>query len=284
MLFRSRWLGNANYEIAYKGKVYLLDTYYDRKARSRPLGFRAADVKRADVIFVGHAHFDHISDIGPVSRQTRAPVVGSPITIDTALKLGMPNDQARPASGGESFRFGELFVDTTLARHSTIQPGLIEAYANVYKVEVRPDTPEEAAETKAVMSRGSNSPDIVDKGTLAFGFTFANGFKTVVFSSAGPVTPGAKALADKFGRADVAIVSYQPHAVAERQVEESWPLIEAFNPRLFLPAHHDASFGTWLDLGLEPLFERLRDKLPETSYLAPLYRSDRKSTRLNSSH
>ena len=64
-----------------------------------------------------------------------------------------------------------------------------------------------------------------------------------------------------------------PHAVAERQVEESWPLIEAFNPRLFLPAHHDASFGTWLDLGLEPLFERLRDKLPGTSYLAPLYRS-----------
>ena len=62
-----------------------------------------------------------------------------------------------------SRRFGELFVDTALARHSTIQPGLIEAYANVYKVEVRPDTPEEAAETKAVMSRGSNSPDIVEK-------------------------------------------------------------------------------------------------------------------------
>jgi L-ascorbate metabolism protein UlaG (beta-lactamase superfamily) len=48
-----RWLGNANYEIAYKGKVYLLDTYYDRKARSRPLGFTVPQVKRADLILVG---------------------------------------------------------------------------------------------------------------------------------------------------------------------------------------------------------------------------------------
>ena len=31
-----RWLGNANYEVAFGGKVYLFDTYFDRVARSRP--------------------------------------------------------------------------------------------------------------------------------------------------------------------------------------------------------------------------------------------------------
>ena len=61
-----RWLGNANYEFAYKGKVYLFDTYFDRTPRSHKLGFTAADVKTATAIFVSHAHFDHISDIGPV--------------------------------------------------------------------------------------------------------------------------------------------------------------------------------------------------------------------------
>src|SRR5271168_5344909 len=75
-----RWLGNANFEFAYKGKVYLFDAYFDRTPRSHRLGFKAADVSQAEAIFVSHAHFDHISDIGPVARQTGAPVIGAPIT------------------------------------------------------------------------------------------------------------------------------------------------------------------------------------------------------------
>ena len=88
-----RWLGNANYEFAYKGKVYLFDTYFDRTPRSHKLGFAAADVKKAEAIFVSHAHFDHISDIGPVSRQTGAPVIGAPLTAEMAKKLGTPESQ-----------------------------------------------------------------------------------------------------------------------------------------------------------------------------------------------
>src|SRR6476659_4017005 len=56
-----RWLGNANFEFAYKGKVYLFDAYFDRTPRSHALGFKAADVTKAEAIFVSHAHFDHIS-------------------------------------------------------------------------------------------------------------------------------------------------------------------------------------------------------------------------------
>ena len=61
--------------------------------------------------------------------------------------------------------------------------------------------------------------------------------------------------------------------MAEHQIADTWPLIELFKPKLFLPAHHDASFGTWLDLGLEPLFYKLREEMPGTKFLAPLYRS-----------
>ena len=268
-----RWLGNANYEIAYKGKVYLLDTYYDRKARSRSLGFTVPEVKKADLIMVGHAHFDHIADIGPVSVQTGARVVGSAITIETAKALGMPPSAAVEVQGGDQLELGELRLDVALARHSTIQNGLIEAYANLYKIEVRADTPEEAQKTRLVMSRGSNDPRIIDQGTLAYGLTFRNGFKLVIFGSAGPITPGAEQMAQKMGPVDVAIVSYQPHAVSERQVMETMPLVQLFKPKLLLPAHHDASFGTWIDLGLEPLFEKVREVSPSTRFLAPLYRS-----------
>ena len=92
-----RWLANANYELAYQGQVFLFDTYFNRKARNRPIGFTAEDVKRADAIFLGHGHFDHMADIAPVAKQTGAPVVGAPITMETAVKLGMPPQQASPS-------------------------------------------------------------------------------------------------------------------------------------------------------------------------------------------
>jgi L-ascorbate metabolism protein UlaG (beta-lactamase superfamily) len=268
-----RWLGNANYEFTYGGKIYLFDTYYDRVARSRPIGFAVADVKKADAIFLSHAHFDHMSDIVPVARQTGAKVVGAPITIETAVKMGVPREQTITVKGGETLHFGDVTVEAALARHSTIQDGLVEAYAQVYKVDARANTPEEDAHNKEVRARGTFAPEVIDKGTIAFALVLKSGFKMVLVGSAGPVTDGDRDLAKKLGRTDVAIVAYQPHAVAEHQVADTWPLIDLFNPKLYLPAHHDHSFGTWLDLGVEPLFQKLRDERPGTKFLAPLYRS-----------
>lgn len=268
-----RWLGTANYEVDFGGKIYLFDAYFDRTSRTRPIGFSVPEVRHADAIFVTHAHFDHIADIGPVSRQTGAKVVGSPITIETAIKLGMPAAQGVVAVGGESLKFGDATVEVALARHSTIQDGLIEAYAQLYKVETRPDTPEEATHSKQVYARGTFAPEVIDKGTLAFTLVLRNGFKIAIVGSAGPVTEGDRVMAAKIGRADVGIIAYQPHAVAERQLPDTLALVKLFNPRLYLPAHHDHSFGTWLDLGLEPLFQQLRDEMPGTKFAAPLYRS-----------
>src|SRR4051812_43638276 len=57
-----RWIGYSNFELAYNGQVVLLDAYYDRGSAYPSLGFKAADVKKADAILVGHGHFDHMSD------------------------------------------------------------------------------------------------------------------------------------------------------------------------------------------------------------------------------
>jgi L-ascorbate metabolism protein UlaG (beta-lactamase superfamily) len=268
-----RWLGNANYELNFRGKIYLFDTYYDRTSRNHPIGFTVPEVKRADAIFLSHAHFDHMSDIVPVAAQTHAKVVGAPITIETAVKLGLPPDRAITVKGGETLSFGDVTVDIALARHSTIQDGLTDTLAALYKIDARPDTPEEAKHTQEVRARGTFSPDVIDKGTLAFGLTLRGGLKLVAIGSAGPITDGDRALAQKFGRADVAIIAYQPHPVAEHQVADTMPLVRLFKPGLYLPAHHDAAFGAWLDLGLEPLFTVLRDEMKGTKFLAPLYRS-----------
>jgi L-ascorbate metabolism protein UlaG (beta-lactamase superfamily) len=268
-----RWLGNANFEFAYKGRVYLFDAYFDRTPRSHDIGFRAADVSKADAIFLSHAHFDHISDIAAVARQTGAPVVGAPITIDTAKRLGAPEKQLVVAKGGETLEFGDAKVEIALAEHSTIQPGLTDIYASLYKSDAPPYSDEEKKELDRVRSLGTFDPKVITEGTLAYGLVFPSGFKAVLNGSAGPITSGVRALAGKLGPVDVAIVAYQVHAVADTQIRYTWPFIELFKPKLFLPAHHDAAPPAWVDLGLEPLFDKIRANMPDTAFLAPLYRS-----------
>lgn len=268
-----RWLGNANFEFAYKDKVYLFDAYFDRTPRAHDIGFKAADVSKAEAIFVSHAHFDHISDIGPVARQTGAPVVGAPITVETAKKLGVPDKQLVVAKGGETMKFGDATIEIALAQHSTIQPGLTDIYASLYQNDSPPYSDEEKKEVARVRSLGTFDPKVITEGTLAYGFVLPSGFKAVLIGSAGPITPGVRALAEKLGPVDLAIIAYQVHAVADTQIGYTWPFIELFKPKLFLPAHHDANPPAWVDLGLEPLFDRIRAKMPSTAYLAPLYRS-----------
>jgi hypothetical protein len=97
------------------------------------------------------------------------------------------------------------------------------------------------------------------------------------------VTILAAALATPALAADIpeACNSYQaavtggpmPPADSDTQIEYTWPIIALFKPKLFLPAHHDSAPPAWVDLGLEPLFDKLRAEMPGTAYLAPLYRS-----------
>ena len=69
-----RWLGHTNYELVYQGNVFLLDAYYERVPRSHPIGVAPRDFTRATAVFVGHPHFDHMSDAASVARQASSCV------------------------------------------------------------------------------------------------------------------------------------------------------------------------------------------------------------------
>src|SRR5258708_31414 len=94
-----RWLGNANYEVTFGGKVFLFDAYFDRVARSRPIGFAVPDGRKAAAIRGSHARSGRVWAVGPVARQTGAPVVGAPITTGPAIRPGGPARQARGVGG-----------------------------------------------------------------------------------------------------------------------------------------------------------------------------------------
>ena len=267
-----RWLGTTNFELAYNGQVFLLDAYYDRGPRNRPIGFGPGDVKKADAIFVGHAHFDHMSDAASVATRTGATVVGAPTVTDTAISLGLPAKQAVTVRGGEVLKYKGFTVETILARHSTLDPAVLAAFRAAIAAASGPATTEEAAAEAAILKRGTFDPKVITEGTIAYLFTFDSGFRLIFRNSAGPITDAERAVMQRVGKTDVAIVGYIGQYVAKRQIASTLPIIELYNPGLYLPAHHDEIAGTFVDIGLEPLFMALRDKMPGTSTLSPLYR------------
>lgn len=268
-----RWLGTTNFELAYGGQVFLLDAYYDRGPRNRPIGFGPKDVKRASAIFVGHAHFDHMSDAASVGTQTGAQVIGAPTVTETAISLGLPASQAATVRGGEVLKYKGLTVEAILARHSTLAPEVLDAFRKAITAAAGAPTSEEAAAEAAILKRGTFDPKVITEGTIAYLFTFDGGFRLIFRNSAGPITDAERAVVKRIGgRTDVAIVGYIGQYVAQRQLAATLPIVQLYNPRLYLPAHHDEIAGTFVDIGLEPLFMAIRDQMPGTSYLSPLYR------------
>src|SRR5262252_9127285 len=183
-----RWLGTTNFELAYNGQVYLLDAYYDRGPRNRPIGFAPKDVKHANAIFVGHAHFDHMSDAASVGTQTGAQVVGAPTVTDTAVSLGLPAKQATTVRGGEVLKFKGFTVEAILARHSTLAPEVLDAFRKAIAAAAGAPTSEEAAAEAAILKRGTFDPKVITEGTIAYLFTFDSGFRLIFRNSAGPIT------------------------------------------------------------------------------------------------
>jgi hypothetical protein len=268
-----RWLGTSNYELAYHGKIVIMDTFYDRPARTPSLGFTVDQVRKADVILIGHAHFDHISDVAAVAAQTGALVVGSAITTAQAIELGVPKAQTITVAGNETLRYGDIAIRPTHIIHSTIEDGLIPALDALYKVDAMPLTPEQKMQSAAVHVRGSRDPRIITEGTMGFTFTFPNGFTIVWFDSVGDPSAEERQLASELAPVDVAIFPWTPHPISETQLAYTFQHLQLFRPRLYLPDHHDSIWGVWLDNGLAPLFMRIRDDLPGTKFTEPLYRS-----------
>jgi len=268
-----RWLGTSNYELAYHGKIVIMDTFFDRPARTASLGFTVDQVRKADVILIGHAHFDHISDVAAIAAQTGARVVGSAISTEEAIELGVPKAQTVTVAGNETLRYGDIAIRPTHIVHSTIEDGLIPALDALYRIDAPPLTPEQKVQSAAVRARGSWDPKIITEGTMGFTFTFPNGFTIVWFDSVGDPNAEERRLAGELAPVDVAIFPWTPHPISETQLAYTFQHLQLFKPRLYLPDHHDAIWGAWLDNGLAPLFMRIRDELPGTKFAEPLYRS-----------
>ena len=268
-----RWLGCANHEVAFRDQVILLDAWYDRGPRNRPLGFAPQDVTRADLIINGHAHFDHIADVADVARRTGAQVMGAPISIGYLRDQGLPDAQLLPTAGGEHFDLNGFSVDAILAHHSLLPADVLPKLAQTLAADGPPLSAAEQQHVAEIRARGLMDPLIITQGTIAYLLTFDNGFRLLYRNSAGPITDAETALMQLVPNTDLAIIAYQGHVVAESQIAITLPLVQLYKPSIYLPTHHDTIAGTFIDQATEPLFMAIRDAMPETRSISPLYRT-----------
>ena len=248
-----RWLGWTNYEVAYRGDVFLLDAYYDRGPRMHPIGVAPADIKKANAIFIGHAHFDHMSDAAAVAKQTGAPVVGASFASEVLMKGGAAPRQFKAVRGGEVMQYPGVTVEAAL-EVASLQKPLLDA---------------EKQQLDAVRARGSRDPKIADEGVINYLFTFGNGFHLLFADSPGPITDGQRALIQKVPAVDVAML---PYFDFEAGIPPLVDLVKAFKPSTVFLGHHDAE-GTMKWASNYPAALAIRDASPKTRTMDVIYRT-----------
>ena len=272
-----RWTGFANFELAYNGQVILLDAYFDRGSLFPPLGFKAADVKRADLILIGHGHVDHMSDAASVGARTGAPVVGAPVTTEKLLTQAINPSQVRTVTGrgGEELRFKGFKVEPILGRHGEPPANVATAFQQALRATTRPPTPEQIAELNAIRQRGVVADlRVITEGTIAYLITLDNGFRIMFRDSGGRVTEYEKAAMERVGRVDVALVAVSAAYTQELTVQQALEHARTYRPDVYIPAHHDAAFNN-LWRPTEPLFQALKDENPDHHHGFPrLSRAD----------
>jgi len=270
-----RWLGAANHEVAYRDNVMLLDAYYERASPGRSLGFGRDDIKKATAVYVGHAHGDHMADAPYVAQRTGAPLIGAPVTIEQARKMGLTDKQVITVRGGEVQKYNGFTVEAVLAQHSARTPEWAKATDSAFR------TLQEAAGLKTDDARvrqirqGTGDPRVLAEGTMAFLFTFNNPrYQMIYLDSAGPVTEAEQKVMQRIGgRTDLAIVGYQGWVFPALQDAATLPLVKLFRPDVLLPTHHDDSGGNRPDMATYPFFMAVRDVLPDTRSISPLYKT-----------
>jgi L-ascorbate metabolism protein UlaG (beta-lactamase superfamily) len=268
-----RWTGYSNFELVYNGQVILLDAYFDRGSTYPPLGFKAADIKKADVILIGHAHFDHMSDAASVGARTGATVVGAAITTDKLLSQGLDPKLIRTVAGrgGELLKFSKFQVEPILGRHGEPPANVTAAFNQAVRAVTEPYTAEQRAESAAIRDRGSSDPRITAEGTIAYLISLDDGFRIMYRDSGGEITDYERAVMQRVGRVDLAVAAVAADVLPSLTIKHALEYLRTYKPDVYIPAHHDADLrGMWRPT--EPIFQALKDEDPSVITISKGYR------------
>ncbi len=119
-------LGVAGWKLESPSGTLLFDPYVTRanvEDDAAPLvsdeaAIDASIPRRADVVLVGHSHYDHVLDVPSIARRTGATVIGTESTRNLVHAAGLAGDRVRVARGSETFDIGPFSIRPVRALHS----------------------------------------------------------------------------------------------------------------------------------------------------------------------
>jgi L-ascorbate metabolism protein UlaG (beta-lactamase superfamily) len=122
-----KWLGTAGWEIQVGQITILIGPFLTRKEPNQTGGEWKTDeeavlsaIKRADFIFAGHSHADHIGDVPFIAKRFGSKVIGSRTTTNIALTGGVDKSQLVTIRGGEQLDFRDFAVQVIESEHGTL--------------------------------------------------------------------------------------------------------------------------------------------------------------------
>lgn len=124
-----KWLGTAGWEIRVGETVILIDPFPTRRQAAAGVEWKtdeeevAKAINKADYIFAGHSHADHIADIPVIAKRFGANVIGSRTTTNIALSAGVDKRQLTTISGGEKLDFKDFSVQVIESQHGVLNRG-----------------------------------------------------------------------------------------------------------------------------------------------------------------
>lgn len=289
-----RYFSYGNYEVAYRGKILLLDAFFDtaRSPLAAPTGLKESDIARTDAILVGHTHLDHFADAPAIANRTGAPVFLAPPGIGYLKVHGLPESQIHVVRGGETIKQDGYTIQTALGIHMVTPPDVSKAY-NDFVRKSSPLTPEQQKQftdwltpisQAATVNEDPLDPDndTIYHGTIVYVLTFDSGFRMMYSDTAGVLSGGERVLADSIhaagGKIDLAILGYLNGGFSvSKAIQNILTRVKEWQPGILLPSHfHDGDLAYPIpmpEMPTAPLLEALRDQAPNTRGISPLFRS-----------
>jgi L-ascorbate metabolism protein UlaG (beta-lactamase superfamily) len=276
-----RFLGVSNYEFAYRGTVILLDAAIDKLAWWAPNNITPEEMtKHVDGILIGHAHGEHLWDAPLIAEKTGALVVADPIAMKWIRSTGRVGDKKMAVVkglGGETFKFNGFTVEAVQGHHNVVPDEYMRKDRTAAEAVGALEgglTPEQQAHDRRLNGMvpldATEREKLITEGTIAYFFTFDNGFRAFYTDSAGPTTEAEKKIMQGKTGIDVGFI---PYYGGELAIPITMEYIRLFKPAVMLPTHHDGHRNRMLDMPTGPLNLAIRDEFPKSKAIAPLLRT-----------
>ncbi len=200
-------------------------------------------VTKADIILLGHGHFDHIADVPYLAKKTGAMVIGSETHHNMLRAFGVADKQLVTVSGGENMQFDGFSIEVFRALHGL---DANKQFVYPHSLITVPPTP-------------TRTDQLYEGGTFIYQITIGDRFSVLLMSTGNFVERDLTGL-----RPDVAILGAtstytQTHRYNER-------LLGVLNyPGVVMPTHWD----NWEKPLTEPAVGNVDPWVAEVKQLSP---------------